>query len=106
MNRPSFVQDRHNPQASKVRLRIETPDTWEGVVQSDADQDVKKTDAAWGKLTYLCEPSTGLEVCFRPPSEAFMLEEDLFVGLAAPLGCAVREMPEPGFALEAVPEAI
>lgn len=37
-----------------------------------------------------------------PASEAFMLGVGLVAGLAAPLVCALREVPEAGFAFEAV----
>lgn len=52
--------------------------------------------------TYFCDPSLGLAVCFRPPSEAFMLGVILVAGLPEPLGCALKEVPEAGFAFEAI----
>jgi hypothetical protein len=52
--------------------------------------------------TYFCDPSLGLVVCFRPPSVAFMLGVIFVAGLPAPLGCALKEVPEAGFAFEAI----
>ena len=44
----------------------------------------------------------GLAVCFRPPSEAFMLGVGFVAALPAELGCALREVPEARFAFEAI----
>lgn len=52
--------------------------------------------------TYFCNASFGLAVCFLPPSEAFIVDVGFIVGLPAPLGCALREVPEAGFAFEAI----
>lgn len=55
-----------------------------------------------GRGTYFCDTSFGLVVCFLPPSKAFMLDVGFVAGLPAPFGCALREVPEAGFAFEAI----
>lgn len=52
--------------------------------------------------TYFCDPSIGLAVCFRPPSEAFMLDVGFVAGPPARLCCALSGVDEAGFAFEAI----